>query len=64
MYTLCCDPEMKAAISFKRVEPDVLVLEGMVAGRQIRGRFRRQDESRFPLVSRGFHWTNEWPFNR
>ncbi|HVG09584.1 MAG TPA: hypothetical protein VNM67_17920 [Thermoanaerobaculia bacterium] len=51
MYTLCCDPEMKAAISFKRVEPDVLALEGTVNGRQIRGRFRRVDDSRFPLVS-------------
>ncbi|HWM93209.1 MAG TPA: hypothetical protein VN493_20765 [Thermoanaerobaculia bacterium] len=63
-YTLCCDPEWKAAISYKRVEPDVLALEGTVDGRQIRGRFRRLDDSRFPLLSRGFHWINEWPLNR
>ena len=25
---------------------------------------RRMDDSRFPLVSRGFRWINEWPFNR
>jgi hypothetical protein len=64
MYTLCCDPEWKAAISFKQVEPEVLALEGTVNGKQIRGRFRRMDDSRFPLLSRGFHWINEWPFNR
>ncbi|MFL6201531.1 MAG: hypothetical protein ACJ76J_20350 [Thermoanaerobaculia bacterium] len=63
-YTLCCDPEWQAAISFKQVEPDVLALEGTVDGKQIRGRFRRLDDSRFPLVSRGFHWINERPLNR
>ncbi|HWN43530.1 MAG TPA: hypothetical protein VNW71_14975 [Thermoanaerobaculia bacterium] len=63
-YTLCCDPEWNAAISFKLVEPDVLVLQGTVDGKQIRGRFRRVDESRFPLLSSGFHWINERPHNR
>jgi uncharacterized membrane protein YphA (DoxX/SURF4 family) len=52
MYTLGGDPEMKAAVSYKLVEPDVLALEGTVDGKQIRGRFRRMDESRFPLISR------------
>jgi hypothetical protein len=64
VFTLCCEPEWKAAISFKQVGPDVLALEGTVDGKQIRGRFRRMDDSRFPLLSRGFHWTNERPFNR
>ena len=35
-----------------------------VNGQQIRNRFRRMDDSRFPLLSRGFHWINEQPFNR
>jgi hypothetical protein len=64
LYTLCCDPEWQAAISFKQVEPDVLALDGTVDGKQIRGRFRRVDDSRFPLLSRGFHWINERPLNR
>ncbi len=63
-YALCCDPEWKAAISFKLVEPDVLALEGTVDGKQTRGRFRRLDDSRFPLLSRGFHGILEWPLNR
>jgi hypothetical protein len=66
VFTLCCDPEWKtaAAISFKRVEPDLLALEGTVNGKQIRGRFRRMDDARFSLLSRGFHWVSERPFNR
>ncbi len=64
VFTLCCEPEWKAAISFKRVGPDMLALEGTVNGKQIRGRFRRMDDSRFLLTSRGFRWINEWPFNR
>lgn len=55
-YTLCCDPDWKASISFKQVEPDVLALEGTVDGKKIRGRFRRLDDSRFPLLSHRFHW--------
>jgi hypothetical protein len=64
MFTLCCDPEWEAAISFKQVRPDVLALEGTVNGQQICGRYRRMDDSRFPLLSRGFHWINEQPVNR
>lgn len=64
VFTLCCDPEWKAAISFKQVGPDLLALEGTVNGQQIRGRFRRMDDSRFLLISRGFHWINERPVNR
>jgi hypothetical protein len=63
VFILCCDPEWKAAISFRQVGPDVLVLEGTVNGKQIRGRYRRMDDSRFLLLSRGFHWINEQPFN-
>lgn len=64
VFTLCCDPEWKAAISFKRAGPDVLALKGTVNGNQIRGRYRRMDDSRFLLISRGFHWINERPLNR
>jgi len=63
-FTLCCEPEQKAAISFEQLGPDVLALEGTVNGKQIHGRFRRMDDSRFPLLSRGFHWVSERPFNR
>lgn len=62
-FTLCCNPEQKASISFQQIEPNVLALEGIVDGKPIRGRFRRLDDSRFPLLSHGFHWISERPFD-
>jgi uncharacterized membrane protein YphA (DoxX/SURF4 family) len=43
---------------------DHLVLEGTMGFDTIRAELRKVDPSRFPLVSRGFHWINEVPFNR
>jgi len=58
------DPKWKAGLSYKLVGRNVLMLDGQVEGKQIRGRYRRMDDSRFRLISRGFHWINEWPYNR
>jgi hypothetical protein len=58
------DPKWKAGLSYKLVDENVLMLEGQVEGRQIRGRYRRMGDSRYRLISRGFHWINEWPYNR
>jgi hypothetical protein len=64
-FTLCCDAEWKeAALSFRRIGPDALALEATVDGKEIRGRFHRMADSRFPLLSRGFRWINERPFDR
>jgi hypothetical protein len=35
----------------------------MLDGQKVRARLHRQDAS-FLLVNRGFHWINEYPFNR
>jgi hypothetical protein len=43
---------------------DHLVLEGTMGFDTIRAELRKVDPSRFLLVSRGFHWINEVPFNR
>lgn len=37
----------------------MLAVEGTVNGKQN----RRMGDSEFLLISRGFHWINEWPFN-
>jgi hypothetical protein len=58
------DPNWKAGLSYKLVGKDVLTLESELEGRKIQGRFRRVDESGYRLVSRGFRWVNEWPYNR
>ncbi len=49
---------------FSRPEPDELVLAGALDNQAIVVRLRRMDESRFLLLNRGFHWVNEYPFNR
>ena len=58
------DPKWQAGLSYKLIGADVLMLESQFDGKRIRGRYRRMDDSRFRLISRGFHWINEWPYNR
>ena len=58
------DPKWQAAFSYREPEPDYLVLEGNFEGLKIRVKLRRVDEGQFLLNSRGFHWINEYPFNR
>jgi hypothetical protein len=58
------DPKWKATLTYEQPEPTVLTLTGQLDGQQIRAKLRRTDESRFLLRSRGFHWINEYPFNR
>jgi len=41
-----------------------LTLEGTIDGAAVRIELRREDPSSFLLLSRGFHWVNEFPFNR
>ncbi|HEY4230313.1 MAG TPA: hypothetical protein VGO79_09075 [Thermoanaerobaculia bacterium] len=43
---------------------DRLVLEGELDHHRSRLELRRLDDSKFLLVSRGFHWVQERPFNR
>ena len=43
---------------------DRAVLTGRYDGRAVRVELRRPDLSKMPLVSRGFHWVQEYPFNR
>ena len=62
--TAGADPEWKGGLSYRLVSPKILTLESEYEGKRIAGRFRRMDETRFRLVSRGFHWINEFPHNR
>jgi hypothetical protein len=57
------DTKWRAVFSYRKPTPGVLELDGTMDGQRIRARLRRMDESRFSLVSRGFHWVNEYPYN-
>ena len=40
-----------------------MAMEGTFDGRKVRATLRRVDKSDFLLLSRGFHWINEYPLN-
>ncbi len=58
------DPVWKSALSYQRPAPDRLTLEGTFDGHKVRASLHRVEDSKFLLVTRGFHWVNEDPFNR
>lgn len=58
------DETWKSAFSYKEPGPGLLVMEGTMDGKKIQARLHQLDMSKFLLVSRGFHWINERPFNR
>lgn len=45
-------------------DPEHLILEGSLDGRRIRMETRLFDRNNFLLVTRGFNWIQERPFNR
>jgi hypothetical protein len=58
------DPKWKSALSYERLGRDRLVLAGRLDGRKVRVSLRLDAKPDFLLVNRGFHWINEYPFNR
>jgi len=54
----------KYNFTLEQPEVEVFTLNGKMQDHEIRAKFRRRDEKKFLLTSRGFHWINEYPFNR
>jgi hypothetical protein len=57
------DPLPSAVLTFAQPKPDQLVLIGTCDGKSVEVKLHRIPESKFPLISRGFHWINESPFS-
>ena len=53
-----------ATLNYEEVGPDMLRLEGDFEGAPTLALLRKQREGDSPLLSRGFHWVSEVPFNR
>jgi hypothetical protein len=58
------DPPPSAVLTFARPKPDQLVLTGTSDGKLVEVKLHRIPDTKFPLISRGFHWINEYPFSR
>lgn len=58
------DPSWKTTLVYRQPRPDVLFVEGPFDGHQVRARLLLTEPPEFLLVTRGFHWINERPFNR
>ena len=58
------DKTWKANFAFQRGGPDRLTLDGEMDGHKTRVELRLVDRNKFQLVGRGFHWIQEYPFNR
>ncbi len=58
------DPKWRSVLSYQQPGPELLTVAGAIDGQTITARLHRIDESKFQLLSRGFHWISERPFNR
>jgi hypothetical protein len=58
------DKTWRATFSYARPAPDQLALDGAMDGHKIQLKLKLQDRDKFTIVNRGFHWINEYPFQR
>ena len=57
------DPHWRSELSYQKLAPDLLAIEGRFDGRTVQARLRRTKVPDFRLTSRGFHWINEYPYS-
>jgi hypothetical protein len=58
------DKNWKADFHFQRGAQDQLTLDGNMDGHTMHMQLQLVDRNKFLLVSRGFHWIQEYPYNR
>ena len=58
------DPGWNTVLTYEQVSPEIVILAGALNGSAVTARLRRSEERKFLLTDRGFHWINEFPFNR
>jgi len=58
--------EETSSVSFeyRRPDPNTLIVDGTMNGEKLHATMHRADARAFLLTTRGFHWINEYPFNR
>jgi hypothetical protein len=58
------DPKWAATFSLQQPAADRMILQGEMDGKKVQMRLELIPRERFLLVSRGFSWIQEYPFNR
>jgi hypothetical protein len=58
------DKSWSARFAFQHPAPERLILDGGWDGHKVRMQLQLLDRNTFLLVNRGFHWIQEYPFNR
>jgi uncharacterized membrane protein YphA (DoxX/SURF4 family) len=58
------DKNWKATLHYVRAAPDRLTMDGNMDGQAIRMQMQLLERNQSLLVSRGFHWIQESPYNR
>ncbi len=58
------DSNWAAVLMFQRAPGDQLTLDGNMNGHKVHIQLHLFDRKKFTLVSRGFHWVQEYPFDR
>jgi uncharacterized membrane protein YphA (DoxX/SURF4 family) len=58
------DKNWSASFTYQQPAPDHLLLEGTMDNHKIQVQLTLFDRNKFLLVSRGFHWIQEYPFYR
>jgi hypothetical protein len=58
------DKNWKADLRFQQPDAERMIVDGAMDGHAVRMQLRLFDRNKFLLVSRGFHWIQESPFNR
>jgi hypothetical protein len=58
------DPKWTASFSFQQGASDRMALQGEMDGKKVQMRLELFPRERFLLVSRGFNWIQEYPFNQ
>jgi hypothetical protein len=63
-FTKFSAPEWSASFAYEFPRPDALELRGSVDGKAIVATLKRAPEKHYELMTRGFHWIQELPYNR
>lgn len=58
------EPTLNALFHYTRPDPHTLVVDGTMSGKKIHATMHVDPAKELLLTSRGFHWINEYPFNR